>query len=141
MANVGSNILSSHGLTRFYKLLAVCMAGSATLAAIDMHHNVNLTQAGGLGMTAGLITYAAFTQSRSLAMLRLQTITIVTTTLGYAFTYNDNAVIDSCAASYTAFLLALRSRLLKINHICYGVNLKFYKEFRFLIKTVVRVFT
>ena len=83
------------------------MAGSATLAAIDMRHNANQTQAGGLGMTAGLITYAAFNQSRSLAVMRLHPITILATTLGYAFAYNDKAVLGGCAAGYTAFLLAL----------------------------------
>ena len=71
MPIVGSNILASHGSRRFLKLLAVCMEGSAT---------------------AGLITYAAFNKSRSLALLRLQPFTIVTATLRYAFAFSDKDV-------------------------------------------------
>jgi len=107
MATVGSTLAANHGSARFLRLLGVCAAGSALAAAVDMRSNPLQTQAGGLGMTAGLLTYTAFHSSGRLAILRLHPMAVLSFTLLFAFANNDKAVLGGTSAGYLAFLLAL----------------------------------
>lgn len=83
-------------------------AGSSLFAAADMRHDSTKSYSGGLGLSAGLTTYAAFRHPEALRVLsRLSPITLVGLSVAYGLYCEDKSVIGGVSAGYLAFLLAL----------------------------------
>ncbi len=104
---MGSQLVSLRGTSNFLRLLAVGAAGSALFAGLDVRHNEKQVQAGGLGLSAALLTYTAFYAPGYLSLLRISPMTIVGSTLLYSLYTNDKSVLGGLSAGYVAFLLAL----------------------------------
>ena len=83
------------------------IVGSGLFAFVDARHNQEKAYVGGLGVSAGLLTFAAFSQPAHLLMLRFAPMTLVGASLLYGFYNDDKAVLGGVATGYAAFLLAL----------------------------------
>jgi hypothetical protein len=79
--------------------------GSAIFAAADMRHDASKSYSGGLGVSAGLLTYTAFAHGRFLT--RLPGVNVVFVTLLFGLYFRDYSVLGGTTAGYLAFLLAL----------------------------------
>ena len=73
-----------------------------------MRHDQRISYAGGLGMSAGLLTYTAFNYGSHLRVLgRITPYSFVALSLFYGFYFNDKSVLGGTSAGYLAILLAL----------------------------------
>ena len=82
-------------------------ATSALSAAIEVRNNQEKSYVGGLGVSAGLLTYAAFLNPGYFRFIKLSPITILAASLLYGFYNEDRSVLGGVSAGYAAFLLAL----------------------------------
>jgi len=57
-------------------------------------------------LSAGLLTYAAFTRTGSLGIIKFAPTGIVAASLLYGFYFDDKSVLGGVSAGYAAFLLA-----------------------------------
>ncbi len=89
------------------RLLGLTVVGSGLFAFVDARHKQEKSYIGGLGVSAGLLTYAAFSQPAHLLMLRFAPMTLLGASLLYGFYNDDKAVLGGIATGYAAFLLAL----------------------------------
>lgn len=102
MATVGRQLLHGRGQTNFLRLLGVSAAGSSLFAAVDVHKNQTKSYAGGLGVSAGLLTYSAFAHPTLFTPISLIGAAVL-----YGFYTDDRAILGGVSAGYAAFLLAL----------------------------------
>lgn len=83
-------------------MLGVTAAGSSLFAAVDVRKNQTKSYAGGLGVSAGLLTYSAFAHPTLLTPISLVGAAVL-----YGFYTDDRAILGGVSAGYAAFLLAL----------------------------------
>ena len=107
LATVGSQMCIFQGTAAFTRLMIVGCSGASLFAFADMRQNPNQVQAGGLGLSAALITYSAFKAPSRLSMLRFNPTLLVPAIIAYSLMYNDKSVFGGSLAGYAAFLLAL----------------------------------
>jgi membrane associated rhomboid family serine protease len=107
LLTVGSSLCIANGNARFLRLVALGGVTSSLFAAMSIHGDATATQAGGLGLSATMITYAAFADAGRLAPLRLHPALWAPLFLSYAFYCNDKSVLGGALAGYFAFLAAL----------------------------------
>ena len=102
MATVGRQLIHGRGQTNFLRLFAVTAAGSSVFAAADVYKNQTKSYAGGLGVSAGLLTYSAFAHPALFTPISLVGAAVL-----YGFYADDKAILGGVSAGYAAFLLAL----------------------------------
>lgn len=107
LATVGSQMFAAHGCASFTRVLLAGAAGASLFALADMRSNPNQVQAGGLGLSAALISYSAFKAPHFLSLLRFNPTFLVPAFIAYSLMYNDKSVLGGTCAGYAAFLLAL----------------------------------
>lgn len=108
LSTLGASLLKTRGCAGFMLVAGVSAAGSALFAAADMRHDSTKSYTGGLGMSAGLVTYAAFRHPETLRVLcRLSPLTLVGLSVAYGLYCEDKSVIGGVSAGYLAFLMAL----------------------------------
>ena len=107
LLTVGSSLCLSHGNARFLRLVGMGALTSSLFAAVNIYGDATATQAGGLGISASLITYASFAYPGKLAALRLAPGLWAPVFLSYALYNNDKSVLGGALAGYVAFLAAL----------------------------------
>lgn len=107
MGSLGSYLCKTRGTGAFTQLLAMGAIGATLAVTADARSNPDQVQAGSLGLSATMITYAAFRAPGYFAMWRFSPLTMVAATLGYGMMYDDKAIVGGVAAGYAAFLMAL----------------------------------
>jgi len=71
-----------------------------------MRHSPTKSYCGGIGVSAGILTYTAFAAPQILAMYTAPMLA-VSASLLYGLYNDEAAVLGSMSASYAAFLMAL----------------------------------
>jgi len=107
LATLGSHHVARHGVNHFAKIFGISAAGAALFAGYDMRTNAKQTQAGGLGVSAGFLTYYIMRDPSALKYLRFTPLSILAAMTFYGVYYDDKAVLGGLAAGYGAFLAAL----------------------------------
>lgn len=107
LATIGSQLLLANGPSAFMRLFMISAGASSVFAAASMRHKPTKSYAGGIGVSAGLITYCAFSAPHLLRMFRLSPMVFVAATMLYGIVNEETAVLGSMGATYAAFLMAL----------------------------------
>lgn len=107
LATIGSQLLFANGPSAFLRVFMISAGASSVFAAAQMRHKPTKSYAGGIGVSAGLITYTAFSAPHLLRMFRLSPMALVAATMLYGIVNEETAVLGSMSAGYAAFLLAL----------------------------------
>ena len=107
ISSLGSYICKTRGSGTFLQVLGLSALGASLAVATDARSNINQVQAGGLGLSAGMMTYGVYRSPAYFALWRFQPLTYMTLILAYGLFYDDKAVIGGLAAGYAAFLMAL----------------------------------
>ena len=107
MGSLGAHLCRTRGASAFTQLLAVGAVGATLAVAVDARSNPDQVQAGSLGLSATMLTYAALRSPSYFAMWRFSPVTWVAASLAYGLFYDDKAVVGGIAAGYAAFLMAL----------------------------------
>ena len=107
LGTVGTQICRARGASAFTQILGLGALGASLAVALDARGNAEQVQAGSLGLSATMLTYAAFAQPKYFALNRYHPATLVAGALLYGMMYNDKAVVGGISAGYLAFLLAL----------------------------------
>ena len=107
LASVGGYHVATHGCNHFAKIFGIGAAGAALFAGFDMRRNPNQRQAGGLGASAGLLTYHIFRNPSVLYFTRVSPLSILALFAFYGVYADDKAVLGGLGAGYLAFLAAL----------------------------------
>ena len=107
LGTVGSYVCRARGANTFTQILGLGALGASLAVAVDARGNASQVQAGSLGLSAAMLTYACFAQPQYFAVARFHPFTFVGGALLYGMLYNDKAVVGGASAGYIAFLLAL----------------------------------
>uniref|UniRef100_A0A7S3MLQ0 Peptidase S54 rhomboid domain-containing protein n=1 Tax=Favella ehrenbergii TaxID=182087 RepID=A0A7S3MLQ0_9SPIT len=107
LGSIGSAICRQRGAGALTTLLGLGAAGASIAVAMDARSNPAQVQAGSMGLSAAMLTYAAFKMPGYFALVRFQPMTFVAAAIAYGMMYDDKAAIGGITAGYLAFLLAL----------------------------------
>ena len=102
---LGNMHARKYGCGHFVGVLGASCVAATALGLMHVYNNNEATIAGGMGATAGLVTYNAFKNPAWFKWMRLHPYMWLTALALYGAYGNDKAAIGGMAGGYVAFML------------------------------------